>query len=171
LCFLVRERRFGRIAGADVSPAALEYAAEKLKLDIGSDSKRERVNLFQGSLVYKDPRFKGYDAACVIEVIEHLDPSRLSAFERELFDDVKPPVVILTTPNREYNVKYENINEGGFRHSDHRFEWTRAEFHGWAEKTAAGNGYSVRFSEIGDVDEVFGAPTQMGVFTSMSSEQ
>jgi 3' terminal RNA ribose 2'-O-methyltransferase Hen1 len=165
LCLLVRERQFERIAGTDVSFLALEYAAEKLKLDRNGDGMKERITLFQGSLTYKDPRFKGYEAACVIEVIEHLDLPRLSAFERVLFEDAKPSVVILTTPNREYNVKYENINENDLRHSDHRFEWTRAEFHSWAEKTAEKNGYTVRFSEIGDADETLGAPTQMGVFT------
>jgi hypothetical protein len=115
--------------------------------------------------MYKDSRFIGYDAACVIEVIEHLDIPRLKAFERVLFEYTKPPVVVLTTPNREYNIKYENLDEGDLRHKDHRFEWTRAEFRKWAEDTAAKNGYTVRFSEIGESDEELGAPTQMGVFT------
>jgi len=170
LSLLVREKQFERIAGADVSHAALEYAAEKLKLERGSESMRERINLFQSSLTYRDSRFKGYDAACVIEVIEHLDIPRLTAFEKILFKYAKPGAVILTTPNREYNIKYEHFNrkasdEDELRHSDHRFEWTRAEFHKWAEDTAGKYGYSVRFSEIGDSDEVLGAPTQMGVFT------
>ena len=136
-----------------------------------SDSAGKRITLFQGSLTYKDSRFKGYDAACVIEVIEHLDIPRLAAFERVLFEYTKPPVVVLTTPNREYNVKYENISRkfsddtDPLRHSDHRFEWTRAEFFQWAAKTAEKNGYDVRFSEIGDSDDALGAPTQMGVFT------
>jgi 3' terminal RNA ribose 2'-O-methyltransferase Hen1 len=172
LSLLIKEKQFERITGMDVSVLALEYAAGKLKLERGGDSMRERITLFQGSLTYKDSRFKGYDAACVIEVIEHLDLPRLAAFERVLFEDAKPPVVILTTPNREYNAKYENINENDMRHSDHRFEWTRAEFHDWAEKTAAQYGYELRFSEIGDIDEALGAPTQMGVFTlSMRIEE
>jgi 3' terminal RNA ribose 2'-O-methyltransferase Hen1 len=164
LSLLVREKQFERIAGVDVSHQALEYAADKLKLDRG-DSMRSRINLFQGSLTYKDSRFKGYDAACVVEVVEHLDLPRLAAFERVLFEDAKPPVVVMTTPNREYNVKYDNIDEGNLRHSDHRFEWTREEFHQWATKTAEKYGYAVRYSEIGDSDEALGAPTQMGVFT------
>jgi 3' terminal RNA ribose 2'-O-methyltransferase Hen1 len=162
---LVREKQFERIAGADVSHLALERAAEKLKLDQAGDSMRERVKLFQSSLTYKDSRFAGFDAVCVIEVIEHLDISRLAAFERVLFEYTKSPVVILTTPNREYNVKYENVGEDGLRHGDHRFEWTRTEFRAWAEETATKYGYAVRFSEIGDRDETLGAPTQMGVFT------
>jgi 3' terminal RNA ribose 2'-O-methyltransferase Hen1 len=126
---------------------------------------RERVQLFQGSLTYKDARFAGFDAACVIEVIEHLDIPRLAAFERVLFEFAKPPVVVLTTPNREYNAHYENLHDGDLRHDDHRFEWTRKEFRDWAANIAEQFGYTVQFSEIGDVDENYGAPTQMGVFT------
>jgi len=165
LSLLLREGQFARIAGMDVSHISLERASEKLKLDKVGDSTSERVTLFQGSLMYKDSRFNGYDAACVIEVIEHLDPPRLGAFERVLFEYAKAPVVVLTTPNREYNVKYENLDETDLRHGDHRFEWTRAEFREWAEKTAKKYGYAVRISEIGDSDEALGAPTQMGVFT------
>ncbi|MDR2575375.1 MAG: hypothetical protein LBC52_02920 [Treponema sp.] len=143
----------------------------------GEGSPLERITLFQSSLMYKDSRFKGYDAACVIEVIEHLDLPRLAAFERVLFEYAKAPVVVLTTPNREYNVKYDNLDGASqsdgashsdandLRHGDHRFEWTRTEFREWAEKTAKKYGYAVRISGIGDSDEVLGAPTQMGVFT------
>ena len=164
LSLLFKEKQFVRIAGMDVSHMALEYASEKLRLDNAGDSMRERVKLFQSSLTYKDPRFEGYDAACVIEVVEHLDLPRLAAFERVLFESAKPPVVVLTTPNREYNVKYENLDENDLRHSDHRFEWSRAEFREWASKVAGKYGYTVKHSEIGDTDEVLGGPTQMGVF-------
>jgi 3' terminal RNA ribose 2'-O-methyltransferase Hen1 len=165
LSLLIKEKQFERIAGADVSHFALEHAGEKLKLDKVGDSMLKRISLFQSSLTYKDSRFKGYDAACVIEVIEHLDIPRLTAFERVLFEYTKPPVVVLTTPNREYNVKYLHLNETALRHNDHRFEWSRPEFHEWALDVAGKNGYSVRFSEIGDSDDALGAPTQMGVFT------
>jgi len=166
LNLLIKEKQFQRLTGTDVSHTALVHAAAKLKLDHSSDYIKERVNLFQSSITYKDSRFKGYDAVCVIEVIEHLDIPRLAAFERVLFEYTKPPVIILTTPNREYNVKYENeVFNANLRHSDHRFEWTRAEFKQWAQTTADKNGYSLRLSEIGDFDEVCGAPTQMGVFT------
>jgi 3' terminal RNA ribose 2'-O-methyltransferase Hen1 len=166
LSLLLKEGQFVRIAGMDVSHVALERARDKLKLDTAGDSKRERITLFQSSLMYKDSRLRGYDAACVIEVIEHLDLPRLAAFERILFEYAKAPVVVLTTPNREYNVKYGNLDGAtDLRHGDHRFEWTRAEFREWAEKTAKSYGYAVRISEIGDSDEALGAPTQMGVFT------
>ena len=165
LNLLVRERQFEKIAGTDVSVLALERAAKKLKLDESGDVMKNRITLFQSSLTYKDARFAGFDAACVIEVIEHLDIPRLTAFERVLFEYAKPHSVVLTTPNREYNVKYENVGEDGLRHGDHRFEWTRDEFHKWAANTAEKFGYTVRLSEIGEADETLGAATQMGVFT------
>jgi len=100
----------------------------------------------------------------VVEVIEHLDIPRLSAFERVLFEFTAPPVVIVTTPNAEYNVNYGMSDPEALRHSDHRFEWTRTEFKAWAEKMCERYGYSVEFSNIGAIDENCGAPTQMGVF-------
>jgi len=165
LQLLIKEKQFTRIAGADVSSQTLGWAAERLRLDMASDSLRERLQLFQASLTYKDARFEGYDAAAVIEVIEHLDPSRLSAFEKVLFAYARPKAIVLTTPNREYNAKYEGLTDGALRHGDHRFEWTRVEFRDWATKTAERFSYAVQFSEIGDVDETCGTPTQMGVFT------
>ena len=165
LSLLVKEPEFTNIAGVDVSHIALALARKKLKLDRAGDFARERIQLFQGSLTYRDSRFSGYDAACVIEVIEHLDIPRLAAFERVLFEFAKPPAVVLTTPNREYNANYGFLREDGLRHADHRFEWTREQFQNWANLTAKRFGYAARFSEIGDADETHGAPTQMGVFT------
>jgi hypothetical protein len=97
-------------------------------------------------------------------VVEHLDAARLAAFERVLFEQARPAAVVLTTPNREYNVKFETLPAGKFRHQDHRFEWTRAEFQAWAERVAAANQYEVSFLPIGAEDAVLGAPTQMATF-------
>ena len=165
LNLLVKERQFTHITGVDVSHVALKRAADKLKLERAGDAMRERIQLLQGSLTYRDARFSDYDAACVIEVIEHLDRPRLAAFERVLFEFAKPPVVVLTTPNKDYNANYGFLYDDDLRHGDHRFEWSRAEFRDWANKTAEKFGYTVQFSEIGDADETHGAPTQMGVFT------
>ena len=165
LRFLVRIKQFERIAGADVSCIALENAAKKLKRYDEYDSIDERVSLFQSSLLYKDSRFLGYDAVCIVEVIEHLDLNRLTAFEQVLFAFIKPQIIIITTPNREYNIKYENVGKDKLRHSDHRFEWTREEFRSWAEKTSVKYGYTIKFSQIGEMDEALGSSTQMGVFT------
>jgi len=98
-------------------------------------------------------------------VIEHIDPPRLSAFADVVFGAARPHTVVLTTPNAEYNAKYETLEADELRHGDHRFEWSRAEFRAWAEATAGQYGYDVRFDEIGEADPALGAPTQMGVFT------
>lgn len=161
LSLLLKENSFTEIAGMDVSSAALEHAANRLHLDRLSERQRERLKLFQGSVLYKDKRLVGYDACAVVEVIEHLDEARISVFERAVFGYATPRVIALTTPNKEYN---ENYALESLRHSDHRFEWTRAEFRLWAERAAVEYGYSVSFSDIGDIDPSLGSPTQMAVF-------
>lgn len=162
---LRRVKRIERMLGVDISPRALEIAGERLRLAEVPERQRGRISLVQGSVTYRDARFAGFDAACAIEVIEHLEPSRLEAFERVVFAYAQPPLVILTTPNAEYNAKYEALPASGMRHRDHRFEWTRAQFEAWACGVAERFGYAVRFEPVGDVDAALGAPTQMGVFS------
>jgi 3' terminal RNA ribose 2'-O-methyltransferase Hen1 len=154
-----------RVVGVDVSHRALERAARRLRLDTMTPRQRERVELIQGSLTYRDRRLAGYDAAIVIEVVEHIDPARLGAFERSLFHDARPATVILTTPNKEYNVRFPSLPAGELRHRDHRFEWTRAEFEQWAQGVGMRAGYSLELSGVGPVDSEVGCPTQMAVFT------
>ncbi len=161
---LLQDRQFEQIVGLDVSIRALEMAQKRLKLDRLPDRQAERLRLIHGSLIYRDKRLEGFDAAAVVEVIEHLDPPRLSALERVLFEFARPQTVVLTTPNREYNVMWETLPSGQFRHADHRFEWSRQEFQDWARRVAAPQGYSVRFLHVGPEDDQVGSPTQMGVF-------
>jgi len=162
---LFKERQFEEVVGLDVSHRALERAQERLRLERMAERQRDRVTLLHGSLTYRDRRLEGYDAAAVVEVIEHLDEARLEAFGRVVFEFARPRTVVLTTPNSEYNVKFETLPGGQFRHKDHRFEWTRAQFEEWARGTAERNGYGVRFAPVGPEDGAVGAPTQMGVFT------
>jgi len=162
---LIREKSIERMAGMDVSIRSLEIARNRIGLDRLSGRIKEKITLFHGSLMYKDKRFSGFDAAVVMEVVEHLDRPRLAAFERVLFEHARPLTIILTTPNREYNDIWENLSAGALRHSDHRFEWTRAEFCNWAEQVADKFGYSAVFYAIGPEDSSLGSPTQMGVFT------
>jgi len=164
LSLLLADNSFSEIVGVDVSPRVLEKAAQRLRLDSLPPRKRERIKLLQGSLMYRDARLASYDAAAVVEVVEHLDPPRLAAFERVLFECAKPSTVVMTTPNREYNVKFETMPAGTFRHRDHRFEWTRQEFQTWANRVAAQHGYAVSFLPVGDVDPILGSPTQMAIF-------
>lgn len=165
LSLLLKDRNFEQITGVDVSYSILERAMNKLKLDRLPPMQKNRIDLFQGSLTYRDKRFSGHDAATVIEVIEHLDQNRLAAFEKVVFKFTRPSTVIISTPNKEYNTHYSNLFEGDVRHRDHRFEWTRNEFKTWSQKIASQYGYSVRFVQIGEADEKYGSPTQMGVFT------
>lgn len=153
-----------KITGVDVSIYSLERAAKRLRLNELAPKARERLTLYHGSLVYRDDRLNGYDLACVVEVIEHLDPERLKAFERVVFEFAKPRQVIITTPNQEYNVLYEGMVEGQSRHADHRFEWTRAEFQLWANGVASSHGYSVEFHGVGEEDAERGCSSQMGIF-------
>jgi 3' terminal RNA ribose 2'-O-methyltransferase Hen1 len=166
---LLREKQFERIIGMDVSMRALRIATDRLKIDRMGERERARLELMQGSLMYRDERLKGADAAALVEVIEHMDPPRLAALERVVFEFARPGSVVVTTPNAEYNVKWETLPAGQFRHRDHRFEWTRAEFREWAERVAARHGYGVRFMGIGEEDAVVGSPTQMGVFERADS--
>jgi 3' terminal RNA ribose 2'-O-methyltransferase Hen1 len=161
---LFKDSFFERIAGLDVTYRALEIARERLRLDNQSETQQSRIQLIQGSLIYRDERLKGYDAATVIEVIEHLDLNRLDSFERVLFEFAHPHLVLVTTPNIEYNVRFEGLPAGKLRHRDHRFEWTRAEFQTWATQIAERFGYLVTFQAIGPEDPEVGAPTQMAIF-------
>ena len=162
---LLKDKAFTEIVGMDVSHRALEIASQKLRLEDLPTMQKDRIRLIHGSLTYRDKRLSGYDAATVVEVIEHQDPPRLAAFERVLFEFARPQTAVVTTPNAEYNVKFETLPAGKMRHKDHRFEWTRAEFQSWANTISARFGYSVRFLPIGPEDAIVGSPTQMGIFT------
>ncbi|MZD09398.1 3' terminal RNA ribose 2'-O-methyltransferase Hen1 [Streptomyces sp. SID5785] len=162
---LLKDPRFTEIVGTDVSVRALTVAARRLKLDRMGERQAARVRLQQGSLAYTDKRLTGYDAAVLSEVVEHLDLPRLPALEYAVFGSARPRTVLVTTPNVEYNVRWESLAAGHARHSDHRFEWTRAEFRDWAERVAGRHGYRVAYVPVGPDDPEVGPPTQMAVFT------
>ncbi|REJ68197.1 MAG: 3' terminal RNA ribose 2'-O-methyltransferase Hen1 [Planctomycetota bacterium] len=161
---LLADHQFTEILGMDVSVRSLEIAHRRLKLDRLPDMQRQRITLMHGALTYRDERLANFDAAAVVEVIEHLDPPRLIAFERVVFEHARPRTVVLTTPNREYNVMWESLPAGKVRHSDHRFEWTREEFQSWANRIAERFNYIVRFLPVGPEEAEVGAPSQMGMF-------
>jgi 3' terminal RNA ribose 2'-O-methyltransferase Hen1 len=161
---LLDEPQFSEIVGVDVAHRALEIAAQRLRLERLPPARAQRIKLIHGSLTYRDQRLAGYDAAAVVEVIEHLDPPRLAAFERTLFEFARLKVAIVTTPNREYNVLFPTLPAGKLRHGDHRFEWTRAEFQSWATRVAERFGYRLALTQIGPEDPQHGPPTQMATF-------
>lgn len=163
---LLADSAFTEVVGADVSAPALQRAARRLGLDRMPDSQRARLTLLQSSGTYRDARLEGYDAVVLMEVVEHLDPDRLPSLQRTVFGRARPGAVLVTTPNAEFNVKYEQLAAGGRRHPDHRFEWSRAEFRAWAAQVATDDGYAVRFRPVGEEDSQLGPPTQMAVFTT-----
>lgn len=161
---LLRDKQFDEIVGLDVSIRTLEVAQRRLKVDRLPTMQANRLKLIHGSLMYRDKRLESFDAAAVVEVVEHLDPPRLSSFERVLFEFARPKTVVLTTPNREFNMTWETLPAGKFRHPDHRFEWSRQEFQAWARQVAVRFGYAARFLPVGTEHPEYGPPTQMGVF-------
>jgi len=161
---LLKEGSIERIVGVDVSAGALEAAARRLRLEQMSPRQRERITLFQSSLTYRDRRLRGLDAAVLMEVVEHVDADRLPVLARSVFGEASPRLVVITTPNVEYNVRFHGLPDGSPRHSDHRFEWSRDEFRAWGDAVGDTYGYRVRYLPVGPTDANVGPPTQMAVF-------
>ena len=165
LARLLEAPEFTEIVGTDASTRSLELAGRRLRLRRMPEERRKRIQLMQSGLTYRDDRLAGYDAAAVVEVIEHIDPERVRAFEIALFEHMRPRTVVLTTPNREYNIRFDNLTTRGLRHRDHRFEWTRDEFAEWAAGVCERHGYEVETGGIGAEDDKAGQPTLRGLFT------
>jgi len=165
LAALLADPTFTEVVGMDAAATALARAERRLRLDELPPAARDRLRLLHGALTYADRRLAGYDAAVLMEVVEHVDPERLSALESAVFGTAAPITVLVTTPNREYNARYPNLPAGTLRHPDHRFEWTRAEFADWCASVAGRYGYRVVHRGVGPVDDELGAPTQLAVFT------
>jgi 3' terminal RNA ribose 2'-O-methyltransferase Hen1 len=160
---LVKDRAFTQIVGVEVSWTALRRASDRLQLERLPPELKGRIQLLHGSLVYRDERLRGYDAAALVEVIEHVDPPRLCVLEQVVFGHAKPQTVVVTTPNLEANQAL-GVPAGEMRHEDHRFEWTRQEFTDWANRVAAGFGYAVEIRGVGPDFGDVGHASQMGVF-------
>ncbi len=161
---LLSERQFTEILGVDVGTQDLEIAARRLRLDFLNERQGARIRIVQGALTYRDQRIEGFDAAALVEVIEHIEPDRLASVERVVFEFAKPGLVVVTTPNREYNARFEGMAPGQLRHADHRFEWTRAEFQAWVDGVSGRFGYAARIEPVGEEDVTLGAPSQMAIF-------
>jgi 3' terminal RNA ribose 2'-O-methyltransferase Hen1 len=161
---LLAEKHIEKIVAVDVSARALQLAARDLNLDRMPDRQRERLQIFQSALTYRDDRLTGLDAAVLMEVIEHVDPERLPALERTVFGFAVPAAVVITTPNAEYNPHFAGLEPGAMRHRDHRFEWTRVQFQSWATGVATTYGYRVGFRPVGPEHPDAGPPTQLALF-------
>lgn len=165
LARLVRERWVEKLVGADASVRELERAARKLKLHEPGGPPEGRITLLHSALTYRDKRLAGFDAAALVEVIEHLELDRLPSLQRAVFGEARPATVVVTTPNSEYNALFPNLAAGAMRHPDHRFEWTRQQFRDWVRGIESEFGYSAALRDIGTFSDAFGAPTQMAVFS------
>ena len=161
---LLKNKQFTEVTGVDTSLRALEVAEKRLKLDRMPERQRRRLTLLHGALTYRDRRLEGYDAAALVEVIEHVDMDQLPALERSVFEFTASAAVVVTTPNREYNALFEKLPPDKLRHGDHRFEWTREEFRNWAMRIAETYGYLVEIDGVGNADAQLGSPTQMALF-------
>lgn len=160
---LLKLRYIDRIVGVDVSPRALEKAQRRLRLGELPERQQQRIELLNGSLLYRDRRLTNFDAAIAAEVIEHIEPDRLPAFERAVFEFARPRFVIVTTPNAQYNRLFESLAAGHFRHADHRFEWTRPEFDAWVRHVCTTYDYRFELRGIGPFHADHGPPTQMAL--------
>ena len=170
LVALAMTQHFNKLAGLDVALRPLQIAKYKLRKALRSSHPYSTtgnpgafVQLYHGSATYRDARIEGFDAAVATEVIEHLDPYRLDMFEKVVFGRVHPRCVVVTTPNVEFNVKFVDMKTK-FRHRDHQFEWTRAEFASWCQAISAKYDYKTVIGGIGSEDVSVGTPTQGCVF-------
>lgn len=167
---LLKLQGVARVVGTEVSDAALTKAADRLRVDEMTEREADRLTLLLSSLQYEDDRLQGFDLAILMEVIEHIDADRLPAVAGNVFGAMRARHVVVTTPNADYNVRYPGLAGGGFRHPDHRFEWTREEFAGWARSVGASHGYTVDMRSVGEDDDDVGAPTQLAIFTLNDAE-
>ncbi len=166
LRLLAPDPRFTEIVGVDASTRSLALARDRTLAPL-PEAQRAKIRLLQGALSYRDRRLEGFDAAAVVEVVEHLDPWRLAAFERALFEFARPVTVVVTTPNRDANALLPGLGPAELRHRDHRFEWTRAEFRAWAAAVASRFDYGVGSVALGFEDDEVGPLTQGAVFTAL----
>lgn len=115
-----------------------------------------------GSLFYFDDRLVNKDIMVLCEVIEHIDEYRIPKMMEAIFRSYQPRVLIVTTPNQEYNVIYDM--DETMRHHDHRFEWTRDDFQENCEQWIKESPYYIQFEGIGEEHPEYGTPTQMAIF-------
>lgn len=95
------------------------------------------IEAYAGCVTKVDPDIQNNNpnilAVVGIEIVEHLHPDVLRGFEETVFGIISPQLVIVTTPNSDFNEVF-NLPPGKFRHWDHKFEWSRKEFQLWCDK-------------------------------------
>jgi len=158
---LAGDPRVDRIIGIDICGATIDRLRRSVRaLPAGQAGK---IDLQVGSMTELDPSLRGVDCAVLVETIEHVDPALLSALERSVFHVLRPRLVVVTTPNAEFNPLL-GVPSTRFRHPDHRFEWPRWRFRRWSEGAAARARYGVELKDVGGVHPTLGGASQMAVF-------
>jgi 3' terminal RNA ribose 2'-O-methyltransferase Hen1 len=157
---LAAEPQIDRIVGVDLRPDSLRRLREQLAR---LDNLQANVDLIHGCLIDVGRELTGFDCAVLVETIEHLDPARLSSLETAVFAEMRPKVIVVTTPNAEFN-SLLGVPTTRFRHPDHRFEWDRPRFQRWAQGVAARNGYAVAFQDLAGRHPALGGASQMALF-------
>jgi small RNA 2'-O-methyltransferase len=160
---LVRDPQFISIAGIDRSIDAVSAALRQPALQPALQCGRLQIDC-RSFTIAPPANTPPYDAAVLLETIEHVAPQRLSTVERAVFGDYRPRTVIVTTPNLGYNPRY-GLAPGQFRHPDHQFEWTAAKFRSWAQGVGRRNRYRVSQTGLGEIDLQYGTPSLMATFT------
>lgn len=162
---LLVEPSIERVVGIDRSAEALRTARRRFLS--GGAMERGRLSLRQACITRLPGDLGDFDAHVLVEVIEHIHPSRLSALEQMVFSRLRPRHVVITTPNREYNTLH-GLRTSEYRHPDHRFEWDRDRFARWATGVARRNRYAVALEGIGPGNAWFGSSSQMATFRQLS---
>jgi len=157
---LARAPGIERLVGIDLDACALR----SLEARLAAAPPAARVTLRHASYLDPDPTLRGFAAVVMVETLEHIDPDRLSSVERAVFATIAAPLVVVTTPNADFNPLL-GVPAHRLRHPDHRFEWGRERFARWAEGVARRTGYAVRLEDLGGSVPGFGGPSQMAVFS------
>lgn len=137
----------------DVNSKDLSFASRKIDL-----KKNHFINIAHSSLEYFDKRFVNKDIGIMCEIIEHIEPRKLNSVLKNILENYNIKYLIITTPNFEYNKVY---GIDGFRHWDHRFEYTRAEFENFKKHLSVDLNVDILDSGfIGEEHIEFGGSTQ-----------
>jgi 2-polyprenyl-3-methyl-5-hydroxy-6-metoxy-1,4-benzoquinol methylase len=162
---LAADDRFEKIVGVDA--CGMSALAAQQELAQRCLPRRGNVSVIVGS--YTDPQLQlhGFDACAMVETIEHIAPEALGNVERAVLGCFRPKMLVMTTPNAEYNPLF-GIGPQELRTADHRFEWNRSKFARWVSGVAKRNGYTVRLHGVGEPDPLLGSPTQLALFARTS---
>ncbi|HET8808044.1 MAG TPA: methyltransferase [Methylophaga sp.] len=150
------------VTGVDDSGLSVMQARSNLAAFLMGQAPRATLRV--GSYLEALPDLQAMPLIIMTETIEHIMPTDLSRVEHNVFGNMTPKQLVMTTPNAEFNIVY-GLTARQYRDPDHKFEWSRQKFRQWAQGVAQRNLYQVRFVGIGDHEPGLGQPTQVAIFT------